>query len=112
MGAGSSEKPRTENHIRFAGQNWAEQQMIFSRIVFKIRILNDDNTRCGLRNAGAQSSALTLVDVVTKKLHARLILSHPLQNLPGSIARAIVDDNELLYRPLSQNQLCNLSHRG
>ena len=83
--AAASEKTRAKHHIRLAGKNRREQQVIFTRIIFQIRVLDDDDLRVGMGDARAQRRTLALIGFVLDELDARFGLSEGLEFVPGAV---------------------------
>ena len=56
---------RTENHIRLSAQDRLQQAVILRRIIFQVRVLNNDYRRFGMGDPRGQGRALSLVLLVS-----------------------------------------------
>ena len=92
-GAGATAEPRAIHYIRLAFEDGLDQPAVFGGVVLQIGILNDDNLRGGVREAGTQRRAFASVDLMAEELDAQIGFGNRLQDLSCSILRAIVHDD-------------------
>jgi hypothetical protein len=60
MGA-TPQEARTVNHIGFASRDRVEQEKVLLRVVFEVRILNNNDLPCDSAEAGAKRRPLSLI---------------------------------------------------
>ncbi len=61
-----SDETGAENDIGTVFENGPEHNGIFLGVVFEVGVLDNDDRRGGVADAGAESSALALVDIVAE----------------------------------------------
>ena len=110
--AAAAEKARAKHHVRLARQNRREQPVVFRRVVFQIRVLDDDDVRRRVRDAGAERRAFALIHLMPDELDARFILRERLELFPSVVGRTIIHDDELLHGSLRQHDANDLGHGG
>jgi len=92
-GAGATAEPRAIHYIRLAFEDGLDEPAVFGWVVLQIGILNDDNLRGGVREAGAKSCAFASVDLMAEELDAQIGFGNSMQDFSCSILRAIVYDD-------------------
>ena len=105
-------KTRTKNRIGFSTQNRMQQNRILRGIIFQVRILNDHNICRRMGYTRSQGGTLALVFIVMVKTQARIGIFDALQFIPRSIARGIVDYNQLSDLRLLKDSFNNSSYCG
>ena len=100
---------RPVHHIRSGLINRTKKGFVVTRIVFKVGILHDDDIFCGCLKSNLERSTLTTVFWL--KYNANLRVAVELfQDLPRTVGRAIIDDDDLLLSWSSFNAPHNLTN--
>ena len=91
------EETRTVNDIRPSRIDRLNQDSIFSRVIFKIGVLNDDDVACSCRYARAQCGTFALIDFMIENSRARNCACgiEIAKNVAGSIFGTVIDNDDL-----------------
>ena len=84
----SRQKARAIDDVRAAVEDRLYEYAVLGRVVFEIRVLNDDDVSGGAGYSRAQRCAFALVDGMVEQSHRRDLPRrvHPPKHFPGSIA--------------------------
>ena len=107
-----ADEARAENDISVIGEDGTDEAGIFRGIIFQIGVLNDDNGRGGVGDAGAESRALAQVDRVMEGADARIGRGQSVEDSARAVAGTIVHTNQFRHAGLGENHGDDLTDRG
>src|SRR5688572_30783828 len=94
MAARRTEKTRTVHHIGAALENRLQEQRVFTRVVFEVRVLDDDDIAGRFANAAGDGGAFALI--VRLQQHANTVAAIEFrENIPRAVGGAVVNDDQL-----------------
>ena len=109
-----AQKSRAVHHVRAPVNDWLQQNLVITRVVFQVRVLHQHDISCHLLKTTPQRRSLSLVRRLEAELQIpqhngvapilrwrerfaiRLPRRHVLQNLSRPVRRAIIDDDHFL----------------
>ena len=71
-----------------------QEQRILLRIVFEVRVLDDDHVPCGSGDSRAQGSALALITIMVNDFRNKRC-DFIRQHVPGAVRGTVVDHDDL-----------------